>query len=357
VGPLLLAAAMVAVPARDALAALGGIGLGVLALAADAPRMLRNRPDGESLLLRSLSPDIDLNAWLPSFIEGGPRAPVLALSLLAGAAVAWQWRGRGLAAGLLGYALVANGVRDRPLIDRAQATQRLLWEWDERTDWAAAPAALRGLAVPVELPRRPWTLDPGEARNSRRVNLPPGAYRVEATIRAREGRAAVRIEVFAGELTLAQGDAGEGVATIPLLLPLGGRGVALSASGVAGRSEVENISIVPEAVVPPRTRDALPWPEEARPDRYRVESGGVRVTALDSSSVPEGDGFRVRGAGRFLVEAPAGAVVASAIVAADGERREQDFATADAAALGRTALLAVELPAANAHVTFAVKGR
>ena len=145
----------------------------MLILAADTPRMLRNRPDGESLLLRSLSSGIDLNAWLPSFVEGGPPAPILAASLLAAAAIAWQWRGRGLVIGLLGYALVAGGLRDRPLIDRGQATQRLLWTAidDERARCAA-------LAIPVELPRRPWTLDPGEARNSRRVNLPPGAYQV-----------------------------------------------------------------------------------------------------------------------------------------------------------------------------------
>ena len=351
VGPLLLAAGMAAPRARDALAALGGMGLTVLGLAAEAPRMLRNRPDGESLLLRSLSPDIDLNAWLPSFIEGGPRAPILAASLLAAAAIAWYWRGRGLLVGLLGYALVANGVRDRPLIDRGQATQRLLWAWDGARD-------LRGLAIPFELPRRPWTLEPGEARNSRRMNLPSGAYRAEVRLRSPDGPAVVRIEIFAGDLVLATTDVEDGSTIVPLLLPLGGRGLAVSAMGVTGRAEVEEIAIIPETLVPPTRWDDLPWPEAPLPDRYRVESNGVRVTALDRSADPEAGGFRVRGDGRFLVEAPAGAVVSNTIVhAGDPEPWRGDLQTTDAVVLGRTALLIVIIPAEDAHVTFALEGR
>ena len=259
-GPLLLAAAMVAPRARDALAALGGIGLAVLGLAADAPRMLRNRPDGESLLLRSLSPDVDLNAWLPSFVEGGPRAPILAASLLAAAAIAWHWRGRGLVVGLLGYALVANGLRDRPLIDRGQATQRLLWA--HRT----TSATVRGLAIPFELPRRPWTLDPGEARNSRRVN------------------AAARRLPGAGARPRA-GATGGGALRDPRRRPRPRAGrrrrrrhrrVSPAAAGgrprprrfrVRGRRACPRsttIAVVPEALVPRRRRAAFDWPELPR---------------------------------------------------------------------------------------------
>jgi hypothetical protein len=358
VGPLLLAVAIVAPMTRDALAALGGIGFAVLALAAQTPRMLRNRPDGESLLLSTLSPAMDLNGWLPSFIEGGTRAPILAASLLAAAAIAWHWRGRGLIVGVLGYALVANGLRDRPLVDRGQATQRLLWEWDERTDWSASPLAVRGLAVPVELPRRPWTLEPREARNSRRVNLPPGAYRAEIRLRALDGLAVARIEIFAGDLVLATADAGDGANVIPLLLPLGGRGLAVSAIGVTGRAEIDEIAIVPEALVPPPWRDGFPWPEAPLPDRYRVESNGVRVTALDRSTVPEAGGFRVRGDGRFLVEAPAGAVVLhSLLLAGDPEPWSGETETTDAFVLGRTAIQVVIIPAQDGHLTFALKGR
>lgn len=357
-GPMMLALAAIAPRARDFLAAVGAAGFAILILAADAPRMLRNRPDGESLLLRTLSPAVDLNAWLPSFVEGGAAPTILTVTLLAAAAVAWRWRGRGLVIGLLGYALVANGVRDRPLVDRAQATQRLLWDWDARTDWAAAPLALRGLAVPVEMPRRPWTLDPGEARNSRRINLPPGAYRAEVHSRSLEGPAVVRIEIFAGDLLLATADVEDGVAVLPVMLPLGGRGLAVSATGTSGRAEVEDIAIVPEALVPPERRAALPWPEVLRPDRYRVESNGVRVTALDGSSEPEGGGFRVRGDGRFLIEAPVGAVVWHSMLLAGGDEPwVGELETTDAVVLGRTALLSLILPAEDGHVTFALEGR
>jgi hypothetical protein len=348
-GPMVLAAAMVAPRARDALAALCGIGLTVLILAAETPRMLRNRPDGESLLLRSLSSDIDLNAWLPSFVEGGPRAPILAASLLAAAAIAWRWRGRGLVLGLLGYVLVANGLRDRPLIDRGQATQRLLWAIDDER-------AVRGLAIPFELPRRPWTIDAGEARNSRRVNVPPGAYQVLVRARALESPAAVRFEVHAGDLVLGQADIEGGTAVFPLLLPAGGRGLGASAYGVGGRVVVDDLMLVPEALVPRRRREAFEWPELPDAGHYRVASSGVRVTVLDRTA-PEADGFRVRGEGSFLLEAPAGATIRMVVRRAGAAEDVVHLETAGGVTLGRTAVLPVRVPAEDAHVTFALEGR
>jgi hypothetical protein len=351
VGPMLLAAAAVASRTRDVLAALGGIGLTLLGLAADAPRMLRNRPDGESLLLRSLSPDIDLNAWLPSFVEGGPRAPLLAASLLAAAAIAWRWQGRGLLAGLLGYVLVAHGVRDRPLIDRGPATQRLLWATDDARD-------LRGLAIPFELPRRPWILAAGEARNTRRLLLPPGAYQVQVRTRAGEAPAAARVEFHAGDLRLAQAEVAEGgTVVLPLLLPAGGRGLGATAYGLAGSTEIDEITIVPQALVPRRLHGAFDWPELPDAGNYRVASSGVRVTVLDRTA-PEAGGFHVRGAGAFLVEAPVGATVRVSVRHA-GTRQEdvRHLDTASGVALGRTAVIPVRVPAEEAWVTFAVEGQ
>jgi hypothetical protein len=313
--------------------------------------MLRNRPDGESLLLRSLSPHVDLNAWLPSFIEGGPRAPILAASLLAAAAVAWHWRGRGVIVGLLAYALVANGLRDRPLIDRGQATQRLLWSLDDARD-------LRGLAIPFEMPRLPWTLDPGEGRNSRRLLLPPGAYEVQVRVRPLQQPSVVRFEIHAGDLVLAEASVADGgIARFPLLLPAGGRGLGASAYGMAGRAEVEEIAIVPEALVPRERRAAFDWPERPDPGRYRVESAGVRVTVLDRTA-PEAGGFRVRGQGSFLVEAPVGSTVRARVRRAGKPDDDVvELETTGAVALGRTAVLPVRIPAEDALVTFALQGR
>ena len=349
IGPLVLAAAVAAPRVRDVLAALGGMGVAVLGLAADAPRMLRNRPDGESLLLRSLSPDLDINAWLPSFIEGGWRAPVLAASLVAAAAIAWHWRRRGIIVGLLGYALVANGVRDRPMIDQGQATQRLLSVWD-----GGDP---RGLAIPFELPRGPWTLDPGEGRNTRRLLLPPGAYQVRVRAHPLEMPALVRVEVHAGDLVLGRMELAGGDALLPLLLPAGGRGLGASAYGVAGRAEIDEMTVLPQAVVARGRREGFDWPELADTAHYRVEWSGVRVTVLDRSA-PEGGGFRVRGTGAFLLEAPVGASVRMTVRRTGSDEADVvDVDTARAVALGGTAVIPVRVPADDALVTFAVTGR
>ena len=350
IGPLILAAAMTLPAARDVLAALGGMGVVVLGLAADAPRMLRNRPDGESLLLRSLSPDVDLNAWLPSFLDGGWRAPVLALSLAAAGAIGWRWRGRGTIAGLVGYALIANGLRDRPIIDQGQATQRLLAAWEG--------GETRGLAIPVELPRRPWTLGPDEGRNTRRIMVPPGAYDIEVDAHAIEMPAAVRIEIHAGDLVLGRFElAGGGTALFHLPLPAGGRGLGLSAYGVAGRTEIDAITVLPRAVVPAARRDGFDWPERADDAHYRVASAGVLVTVLDRSE-PEEGAFRVRGSGAFLVEAPVGAVVRMTVRnEPSGAVSVVDLDPTDAIILGRTVVIPVRVPAADARVDFAVLGR
>ena len=350
VGPMLLAAAMAAPVARDALAALGGMGLVILGLAADGPRMLRNRPDGESLLLRALAPDVDVNAWLPSFVEGGAAAPLLAVSMVAAGAIAWYWHGRGVIVALAAYALLAGGIHDRPVIDRAAATQRLLWTAD-------GVGALRGLAIPFELPRRPWTLDPGEGRNSRRMLLPPGAYQVEVRTRALEAPAHVRLEVHAGELALAQAEThGGGTVRFPVFLPAGGRGLGASAYGVAGRGEVEAITVIPEALVPRARRAGFDWPERPQGDRYRVESSGVRVTVLDRTERQNG-GFRVRGEGSFLVEAPAGAAIRMTVTRAAGSIEAKDIDTAGAVTLGRVAVLPLRVREQDAVITLALGGR
>jgi hypothetical protein len=363
--PLLLGAAMVAARARDALAACAGAGLVLLGLAADTPRMLRNRPDGESLLLRTLSPDLDLNAWLPSFVVGDPRAAILGAALLATFAFAWRFGRRGLVAGVAAYAVAVAAVRDRPQVDRGPATQRLLWDWSDTSGVRTSSAGWRDLAVPFELPRAPWTLDAGAARNSRRIVVPPGAYHVVVRTRAVTLPAAARVEVFAGDFTLAALDVGgTGSATLPLLLPVGGRGIAVGATGAAGRLEIEDVRVVPETLAPPERRGELSWPE--RLELYRVGSDGVRVTALGRSP-REGSAFRVRGEAAFVVEGPAAGAVevrapAGATVIAGGRELAAgegaiSLPFAAGVALGRTSALGVRVRAKDGAVSFALAGR
>jgi hypothetical protein len=322
--PALPALALALAPAlrarRDAAAALGGIGLAIVALAADAPRALHNRADGESALLRVLAPAVDLDGALPSFVLGGPQAPLLALSLAAAASLALWRGGRGLALGALGYAAVAAGLRTQPLIDRRLATLDLLEAWEPgRLAGPMGPPALADLQVPLDLRRPPWLLRALEMQTSRRIDVPPGLYRLEVAARpvwAEPSARAARIDVVAGDLELGSAwvQAGQAAPVIPLLLPAGARRLALVASGVQGTTLVEEARLVPRELVPRSRRGDFAWPRVPTPDRYRVGDGAVRTTCLDRSE-PEGEGFRLHGQeGAFLVESPRGSEVVARVV-------------------------------------------
>jgi hypothetical protein len=312
--PALPALALALAPAlsryRDAAAALAGVGIGIVALSAEAPRALHNRADGESALLRFVAPALDLDASLPSFVLGGASAPILAASIAGVLALGWLRGGRGLALGTLAYAAVSTGLRERPLIEPHFSVMQLLWAWDgENLRGVPRHLDVRALSLPLELPRAPWTLDATEIRNSRRVDLPPGAYRLEVDGRILEAAPTAhvtRLDLLAGELLLARAYLREGAPppNLPVLLPAGARRLVLTASGVQGKGRVDEVRLRPEAIVPRRLREDFAWPRAPEDDRYRVGSGGVRVTVLDRSQ-PEGDGFRLEGEeGRFLVEAP-----------------------------------------------------
>jgi hypothetical protein len=378
--PALPALALALAPAlrarRDAAAALAGIGLAIVAVAAEAPRALHNRADGESALVRVLAPALDLDGALPSFVLGGPQAPLLALSLAAVASLAF-WRGAaGLALGALGYLAVASGLRTEPLIDRRRATLDLLEAWDPpRLAGPMGPPALAGLQVPLDLRRAPWLLHALEMQTSRFIDVPPGLYRLEVAgrpVSADPGSRVARLDVFAGELALGSGylRAGEPAPAIPLLLPAGARRLALVASGVQGTALIEEARLVPQELVPRGRRGDFVWPRVPEPDRYRVGAGAVRTTCVDRSQ-PEGEGFRLEGElGRFLVESPRGGEVVARVVrprpsASDAllwETRRVLLGTAPdvevrlpaggGVALGDTAVVPARLSAYGAWITF-----
>jgi hypothetical protein len=315
--PALPAIALLAAPAararKDVAALLGALGLVLVGLAADAPRILHNRPDGESLLLRNLAPSVDLDAFLPSFFDKDLATALLALTLVAVAALAWRFRGAGLVTGLTAYALVAGALRDRPLIDPRLASEDVVDRWDPGT-WAGpmGPPDLRALAIPFELQKGPWILASGEQRNSRRTGLPPGAYRVELRAAGEDGLPfRIAVELYAAELLLGRALLTEAapVAAFPLLLPGGARQIGLTAIGEAGHARLLEARAVPEALVPRQVRGEFPYPTFALEDRYRIGGPVVRATAVDRSA-PEDGGFRLQGGdGLFLVDAPAAAAV------------------------------------------------
>jgi hypothetical protein len=312
--PAIALAAAPAVRARKGMAVvLGACGLVLIGLAAEAPRILHNRGDGESLLLRNLAPAVDTGAFLPSFLERDGAPLVLTLTLLSAFALFWRFRLRGLVAGVAAYVLVAGTLRDRPLVDRRLATEDIIDRWEPgRWSGPMGPPSLRTLALPLELQRGPWVLGGGEQRNSRRTGLPPGSYRVELRASPVEpGAFRMDVELYAGELALGEAvltDA-QPAAVFPLLLPGGVRQLGLTARGEAGRARLEDVRVVPEAVVPRHLRDDYPYPLRAIAELYRVGGPLVRATAVDRSE-PEDGGFRLEGAeGAFLVDGPPAASV------------------------------------------------
>ena len=378
--PALPALAVALAPAlvarRDAAAALGGIGLAIVALAADAPRVLHNRADGESALLGALAPSLDLDGGLPSFVLGGPEAPLLALSLLVVAALGFWRGGRGLVAGALGYVVLAAGLHAGPLIERRLATLDVLEAWDPgRLRGAMGPPPLGQLEVPMDLPGAPWDVRALDVRTSRRVDIPPGLYRLQVlgrALSAEPGARVARVDVVAGELDLGSAYLREGqpAPVIPLLLPAGARRLALIASGVQGAARVDAAHLVPEALVPRSLRGAFAWPRVAERDRYRVGAGDVRTTCLDRSE-PEGEGFRLAGEdGAFLVDSPREREVVARIkrprpasgdalvwagrrrVLGTGTEVELRLSSSEGVALGDTVVVPARLSSYGAWITF-----
>jgi hypothetical protein len=333
---------------RPALAAaLAGLGLGVLGLAAEAPRIVHNRADGESLLLRFLSPAFDLNGLFPSFFDEGSAPLVVSAALVIAGVAAWRWRGGGLLAGAAALVLASAAVSERPLVDHRAATLDLMWDWEpQRLRGPSGVPTLDALSVPFELPRAPWRLTPGEARNSRRVDVPPGLYAFEAAIDATAGPARVRIELGSGPLVFAQVDldASRREDRRPVLLPVGARRLGVSAAGVAGEAELARARLVPEALVPRAERGRFGWPEHAGGERYRVAGGGLRVTAV-AGAAPEGEGLRIEDArGEVVVDGAPEAVAELLVVRPRPSAADAIEWGSRAVALGPRAEVVLHLP-------------
>jgi hypothetical protein len=380
--PALPAIALAAAPAirarKDLAVVLGACGFVLVGLAAQAPRILHNRGDGESLLLRNLVPAVDLDAFLPSFFDRDVGTLVLTLTLLAAFALAWRFRAAGLAVGLAGYVLVAGTLRDRPLVDRRLATEDLVDRW-EPGQWSGpmGPPSLRALGMPLELQRGPWILAAGEQRNSRRTGLPPGAYRVELRASPAEpGPFRLDASLYAGELSLGEAvltDA-QPTAVFPLLLPGGVRQLGLTAMGEAGRARLDDVVVVPEALVPRHRRDDYPYPLRAIAELYRVGGPLVRATAVDRSE-PEDGGFRLQGGeGAFLVDGPPAASVRIDVRRASPDAGDElrwggrvvplgagpasvlVLPMAEGEDLGRASVVSVRLRARDAWIRFGAEG-
>jgi len=246
----------------DAAAALAGSGLAVTALTIDAPRILQNRADGESALLRFLAPPLDLSGSLPSFVLPGHGAALLGLAVLGALALACLRGARAGAAGLAACAALSVSFREGPFLDPRQAPLHLLaaYDGDNIGGWSGH-LDLASLAVPFELPGAPWTLGPEDERASRRLDLPPGRYRLHVAGRvlsALRTAHVVRVDLLAGESLLARAYVREGQPPPEATFELarGARRAQLTATGIQGTGTVESAWLEPLAVVPRRQRES-----------------------------------------------------------------------------------------------------
>jgi hypothetical protein len=97
------------------------------------------------------------------------------------------------------------------------------------------------------------------------------------------------------------------------------RQLGLTAMGEAGRARLDDVRVVPEAVVPRHLRDDYPYPLRAIAELYRVGGPLVYATAVDRSE-PEDGGFRLDGPeGAFLVDGPPAASVRIDVRRASGQ--------------------------------------
>ena len=371
--PVLALGLAATLPAHaTAATALGAAGLGVVAIAADAPRVFHAWPDGVSHLLRHLSPALDLNPLFPSFFEAGARPTLLALALVAAGGLALRFGGRGLAAGTLAYALFAGALGARLAPDPRAATEFLLMSWDG-DNWTGpqGPPVLDSLRLPFAFAEPRAALPIGVDQFSTvPFSLPPGRYRLEASIRpASAGRARVRVGAFSRGLPLAslELETERPAGQVPLVLPVGALHLQVAVSALEGQAEIGEASVVPEGVVPARERRGLGWPRRGTAAIYRVAVGRLRVTVVEGCAL-DGEGFRVEGDCRFVVEAPRGATVEVWTERPEPDQRQALvwagravplgrlpgsrvwLSAADGVAFGDTTLVTLHLPAPGAWV-------
>ena len=264
-------AAGVAARRSEVTAGLLGVGAAILALAGYAPRALHNRGDGESALLRFLSPSLDLDGRLPSMVvDHGPHL-ALAASIVIAVVIAWRYRWWGLAIASAFYSLASAGLASGPLVDAQGATRQLLarW-WEPRLSIGGPPPTLTDLSLRVDLPDGPWVLAPGDLRQTRRFEVPPGTYIVQGVLGSESPPGPIQAEVklFSGNTLLSsrRWRVGER-AELDAVVDAASRRLQLTATGIQGRVRIDSLRLIPQSLVNP-SLSASPKPTAAAAPRF-----------------------------------------------------------------------------------------
>ena len=166
---------------RGGLSAASGFGMGLLWLACLAPRALHNRADGESGLLRLLSPVLDADRFFPGFVLGD--GAILMAGLWGLALTTAMLRPRvGLWLAVAPFTFGAWGAPS-PVLNPFASSLRALESWTDHRRTLGGEDSDLAFTLEIPLGGAPWDLTPGLRRYSPRFSLPEGAWTMQVDSR------------------------------------------------------------------------------------------------------------------------------------------------------------------------------
>ncbi len=240
---------------RALMGSASGFGLGLLWLACWAPRVLHNRSDGESGLLRLLAPVLDLDRFFPGFVGGADGVGLAAL--WAAVLMAAMLRPRlGLLAGALPFVLSFNSPK--PLLDPFSSSLRALEAWDDHRRTFGGSDAKTAFVLDIPLGASSWIVTPGVRSYSTRFSLPRGDWtlRVESQTESIAGAlnvarlSLVRDDESEGSVAGVTIKDGEDLAIAEFGLEQNERRLRLRAEGLQSRTSVLSVRVRPRIIAP-----------------------------------------------------------------------------------------------------------
>jgi len=230
-----------------------GFGAGLLFLACLAPRALHNRSDGESGLLRLLSPILDMDRFFPSFVG---EASVW-LALLWGVILAALWiRPRVGAVAACIFVLAAALATPTPLLNPFSSSLGLLEAWNDSRRSFGGVDSESAFSLNLPLGDSPWELSAGGRAYSPRFSLPKGEWTLLVESQTDAGPNvlnAARVSVRGSDdhaFASAAIRIGEPVATASFVLDSHQQRLNAWGEGFQGRAAILAIRLQPRKLVP-----------------------------------------------------------------------------------------------------------
>ncbi|MEO8360267.1 MAG: hypothetical protein ABI672_09580 [Vicinamibacteria bacterium] len=235
---------------RVLLAVASGFGLGLIWLACLAPRALHNRNDGESGLLRLLTPVLDGDRFFPGFV-GHDRVWLALVWGLVIVGLAIRPRlGTVLACATIALASLTVA---QPQLLPFPATLRVLESWDDHRRAFGGTDDSSAFHLDVPLGANSWQLEAGSEVYSSRFSLPAGSWtvRVESqSVFLPDALNVARVQVISDDdaetpLGSVLIEADKTLATTTLAIPLAERRVRIKAIGIQSRTAIRSVRLTP----------------------------------------------------------------------------------------------------------------